>query len=96
MNKVLEEMLDKYNPQNIKDKTNAIKEILQEIVLSGLSRGGFFNEAAFYGGSALRIFYKLNRFSEDLDFALINPNKDFSLDKYIPYISKELSSYGQN
>lgn len=96
MNKVLEEMLDKYNPQNIKDKTNAIKEILQEIVLSGLSRGGFFNEAAFYGGSALRIFYKLNRFSEDLDFALINPNKDFSLDNYIPYITKELNSYGLN
>ena len=96
MNKVLEEMLEKYNPQNIKDKTNAIKEILQEIVLSGLSRGGFFNEAAFYGGSALRIFYKLNRFSEDLDFALINPNKDFSLDRYIPYITKELNSYGLN
>ena len=96
MNRILEEMLEKYHPLNIKDETNAIKEILQEIVLSGLSRGGFFNEAAFYGGSALRIFYKLNRFSEDLDFALINPNKDFSLDKYIPYISKELSSYGLN
>ncbi len=96
MNKVLEEMLEKYHPLNIKDKTNAIKEILQEIVLSGLSRGGFFNEAAFYGGSALRIFYKLNRFSEDLDFALVSPNKDFSLDKYIPYVSKELNSYGLN
>ncbi len=71
MNSVLKNMLEKYDIKNTTDETNAMKEIIQEIVICGLSRGGFFNEAAFYGGTALRIFYGLNRFSEDLDFALL-------------------------
>ena len=78
------------------DKINALKEIIQEIVLSWLSRGGFFNEVAFYGGTALRIFYKLDRFSEDLDFALISLNKEFELSKYFTFIEKELKAYGLN
>lgn len=96
MNSVLKNMLDKYEIKNSIDETNAIKEIIQEIVICGLSRGGFFNEAAFYGGTALRIFYGLNRFSEDLDFALLKPNKDFDLSKYFPYIEKEVQAYGLN
>ena len=79
MNNVIEQMLDKYKIKNTNDEINALKEIIQEIVLSGLSRSNFFDEIAFYGGTALRIFYKLDRFSEDLDFALVNPNKDFDL-----------------
>ena len=78
------------------NEINALKEIIQEIVLLGLSRSGFFDKAAFYGGTALRIFYKLDRFSEDLDFALISPNKDFDLSKYFSYIEKELKAYGLN
>lgn len=96
MNNVIEQMLSKYDIKNTSDEINALKEIIQEIVLSGLSRGGFFNEAAFYGGTALRIFYKLDRFSEDLDFALIKPNKNFDLSKYFIYIEKELKAYGIN
>lgn len=96
MNNVIEQMLSKYDIKNAQDETNAIKEIIQEIVLCGLSRGGFFDEAAFYGGTALRIFYGLNRFSEDLDFALLNSNKDFDLSKYFPYIEKEVNAYGLN
>lgn len=96
MNNVIEQMLSKYDIKNTSDEINALKEIIQEIVLSGLSRGGFFNEAAFYGGTALRIFYKLDRFSEDLDFALIKPNKSFDLSKYFIYIEKELKAYGIN
>ena len=96
MNNVIEQMLSKYEIKNINDEINALKEIIQEIVLSGLSRGGFFNEAAFYGGTALRIFYNLDRFSEDLDFALITPNKKFDLSKYFIYIEKELKAYGLN
>ena len=96
MNNVIEQMLSKYEIKNINDEINALKEIIQEIVLSGLSRGGFFNETAFYGGTALRIFYKLDRFSEDLDFALIAPDKDFDLSKYFNYIEKELKAYGLN
>lgn len=96
MNSVLQSMLDKYEIKNSIDETNAMKEIIQEIVLCGLSRGGFFNEAAFYGGTALRIFYGLNRFSEDLDFALLKPNKDFDLSIYFPFIEKEVQAYGLN
>lgn len=96
MNNVLKNMLDKYDIKNTTDETNAMKEIIQEIVICGLSRGGFFNEAAFYGGTALRIFYGLNRFSEDLDFALLEPNKNFDLSKYFSYIEKEVQAYGLN
>ncbi|MBQ8293203.1 MAG: nucleotidyl transferase AbiEii/AbiGii toxin family protein [Bacilli bacterium] len=94
MNKILEQMLAKYQTDNIEDKKNAIKEIVQEIILCGLSRGGFFKEAAFYGGTALRIFYGLDRFSEDLDFTLIYQNKNFDLTKYFNYIENETSSLG--
>ncbi len=96
MNSVLKNMLSKYDIKNTTDEINAMKEIIQEIVICGLSRGGFFNEAAFYGGTALRIFYGLNRFSEDLDFALLEPNKNFDLSKYFPFIEKEVLAYGLN
>ena len=93
MNSILETMLSKYNPKNNIDRENAIKEIVQEVVLAGLSRGGFFNKAAFYGGTCLRIFHGLNRFSEDLDFTLIN-KESFNIEDYIPYVKKELLSCG--
>ena len=91
MNKIIETMLSKNDDSN---KENAIKEIVQEIVLSGLSRGGFFDRAVFYGGTCLRIFHHLDRFSEDLDFALISKDKSFKLEDYFPSIQKELLSYG--
>ena len=69
MNTAIEQMLKNYRIENIYDQKNAMKEIMQEIVLCGLSRAGFFQKAAFYGGTALRIFYGLDRFSEDLDFS---------------------------
>ncbi len=94
MNSVIETMLAKYNPQNNYERENVIKEILQEIALAGLSRGGFFEKAAFYGGTCLRIFYGLNRFSEDLDFALLTEDKNFRLDQYFPTLEKEFRSYG--
>ncbi len=96
MNNVLEQMLKKYTINNIQDEKNAIKEIIQEIVLCGLSRGNFFEKAAFYGGTALRIFYGLDRFSEDLDFSLIEPDENFDLKTYFNFIEKEANSYGLN
>lgn len=87
-------MLSKYQIKNIDDKKNAVKETVQEVVLCGLSRGGFFKEAAFYGGTALRIFYGLDRFSEDLDFSLISANPDFDLSRYFSYIENETESLG--
>ena len=96
MEQILEQMLLRYEIKTIDDKANAIKEIVQEVVLCGLSRGGFFNEAAFYGGTALRIFYGLDRFSEDLDFSLLSVNPNFDLEKYFPYIEKETKALGLN
>ena len=96
MNNIITQMLAKYEIKNVDDEINALKEIIQEIVLSGLSRGNFFDVAAFYGGTALKIFHHLDRFSEDLDFALIEANSDFQLSSYFPYIEKELKAYGLN
>ncbi len=94
MNNAIEVMLEKYNPQNSRERENAVKEIIQEIALCGLSRGGFFEKAAFYGGTCLRIFYGLSRFSEDLDFALVKKDPDFKLDGYFKILEKEFASYG--
>lgn len=96
MNTVIEEMLKSYQVDNIYDRKNAMKEIMQEIVLCGLSRAGFFKEAAFYGGTALRIFYGLDRFSEDLDFSLEQINLDFDLCSYFPVLEKEVKAFGLN
>ena len=73
---------------------NSIRELVQEAILCGLGRGGFFNEAAFHGGTSLRIFHGLDRFSEDLDFCLLDPSKEFDLDKYRVYIEHELQALG--
>lgn len=94
MNNAIEAMLSRYNPTNNYERESAIKEILQEIALAGLSRGGFFEKAAFYGGTCLRIFHGLNRWSEDLDFALLSKDPDFKLDDYFPALEKEFKSYG--
>ncbi|MBQ7888830.1 MAG: nucleotidyl transferase AbiEii/AbiGii toxin family protein [Erysipelotrichaceae bacterium] len=96
MENVIQQMLSSYEIKNIEDKKNAMKEIMQELVLCGLSRAGFFKKAAFYGGTALRIFYGLDRFSEDLDFSLMVTDSDFKLDEYFPILSKEIKSYGLN
>ena len=96
MNHVINEMLNKYQAEGLADKKNAIKEIMQEIVLCGLSRAGFFKKTAFYGGTALRIFYGLDRFSEDLDFSLMAPDDSFELSEYFPTLKKEIASYGLN
>ena len=94
MNSIIEQMLNQHESTTLSDKKNSIKEVVQEIMLCGLSRAGFFNSAAFYGGTALRIFYGLDRFSEDLDFSLAAPDPDFRLDAYLPALEKELASYG--
>lgn len=96
MQQVLSQMLEKYEIRTMQDRKNAIKEVVQEIVLCGLSRGGFFKDVAFYGGTALRIFYGLDRFSEDLDFSLVTQNLNFDLTKYFPYIENETKSLGLN
>ncbi|MCR5073290.1 MAG: nucleotidyl transferase AbiEii/AbiGii toxin family protein [Clostridiales bacterium] len=96
MSKAIEEMLKNYRVDHIYDRKNAMKEIMQEIVLCGLSRAGFFKKAAFYGGTALRIFYGLDRFSEDLDFSLESADLNFDLTSYFPMLEKEVKAFGLN
>ena len=96
MNTVLEQMLAKYELNSDYDRVNALKEILQEITLCGLSRAGFFRKAAFYGGTALRMFYGLDRFSEDLDFSLKEKDEAFDLSRWFAAIENEAAAYGLN
>ncbi len=94
MNPAIKRMLSKYQNQSTQEYEQALREILQEITLVGLWRGKFFEHAAFYGETALRIFYNLDRFSEDLDFTLLTPNPHWSWKPYGEAIKTELSSYG--
>jgi hypothetical protein len=94
MNPALQNMLAKYPQGSTDESINALREVLQELALLGLWRGKFFEKAAFYGGTALRILYGLDRFSEDMDFSLLKPDGSFTLERYLPYVEKELSSWG--
>lgn len=91
---MLKQWLDSYNPKTIEDTRNALREIMQEIALAGLYRAGFYKYAAFYGGTALRIFYGLPRFSEDLDFSLLEKNESFRLKPYLDAVVEEFLSLG--
>lgn len=72
---MLEQMLSRYQLTSKEQQLQALREVMQEIALGGLYRGGFFNKAAFYGGTCLRIFYQLPRYSEDLDFSLLKTGR---------------------
>src|ERR1700733_6581653 len=91
---VIQQRLLSYQCQTVLDQENALKEIAQEIALMALSRAGFFKVAAFQGGTCLRILYGLERFSEDLDFVLEKPNKNFDWNTYIKNMREEFHAYG--
>jgi hypothetical protein len=94
MREAVAQMLSKYDCQRVEDTTQALREILQELALLGLWRAKFFDKAAFYGGTALRILYGLDRFSEDLDFSLLHPMPDFKLERYSDALERELAAFG--
>lgn len=91
---MIKEWLEEYHAVNQQEAKDGLREIMQEIALAGLSRAGFFEKAAFYGGTALRIFYGLDRFSEDLDFSLLAIDPEFSLIKYQDAIIAEFGALG--
>jgi predicted nucleotidyltransferase component of viral defense system len=93
---MIKDWLAGYNPSNQDEATQALREIMQEVALAGLYRKGFFEKAAFYGGTALRIFYGLDRFSEDLDFSLLKVDPDFSINSYLPAIVDEFEALGMH
>lgn len=96
MNNIIQSMIERYNCNTKEDYINAFKEIIQEIALYSLSLTDFFDNVAFYGGTALRIFYKLDRFSEDLDFSLCVKDDNFSLEKYFSSLTKTFEMFGLN
>jgi predicted nucleotidyltransferase component of viral defense system len=94
MTATIETLLEKYKLHSKEAYENAIHEIMQEIALLGLWRAHFFEHAAFYGGTSLRILYGLNRFSEDLDFSLLKPDPNFDLKPFLSAVEKELEISG--
>jgi predicted nucleotidyltransferase component of viral defense system len=91
---MIKEWLQEYKPGTKTEAESALREIMQEVALAGLQRAGFFEKAAFYGGSALRIFYGLNRYSEDLDFSLLEFDPTFSIEPYFDSIIGEFEAIG--
>ena len=91
---VVEQMLQKYPLTDGDNINDALREVMQEIALASLVRAGFFDKAAFYGGTCLRIFYDLPRFSEDLDFSLLQSQADFSFEPYFAALVAEFNALG--
>lgn len=89
-------MLHEHDLSTTDNWRNASYEVMQQVVLSGLYRGGFFKEAAFYGGTCLRIFHNLGRYSEDMDFSLLENNPNFNFEKYFPSIIEEAKLLGRD
>ena len=94
MNEAIRQMLTAYEIRTVGDSLRALREVMQEIALLGLWRSKFFENAAFYGGTALRVLYGLDRFSEDLDFSLLEKRKNFDLADYSEALKRELASFG--
>ena len=95
-NEIFDQMLSAYDLTTEQQKRNATFEVNQQLVLAGLYNGGFFNEAAFYGGTCLRIFHGLPRFSEDMDFSLLAPNNKFDFTNYFQPIIDQFALVGRN
>ena len=81
---IYDQMVAEYQQQASTSTPNVEQEVMQKIALAGLSRGGFFKHAAFYGGTCLRLFHQLPRYSEDMDFTLREKNSDVHLEDFFP------------
>jgi predicted nucleotidyltransferase component of viral defense system len=93
---MIKDWIESYKPKNIQETEQALREIMQEITLAGLYRGNFYKHAAFYGGTALRIFHGLNRFSEDLDFSLLEKDAEFELELFFNAVVEEFNALGMH
>lgn len=96
INQIITNWINKYSCKSKNDYRNALQEIIQELALEGLARAKFFEKAAFYGGTCLRILHQLDRFSEDLDFSLLAPDPNFQLEHYLKAVETHIQSYGFN
>lgn len=89
-------MVAEFQQKNAADERNAMHEVMQQIALAGLARGGFFERAAFYGGTCLRLLHGIQRFSEDMDFSLLEPDLDFRFEDYFPAVVEEFKLAGKD
>lgn len=96
MNDIYQNMLSEYDLSTDQAIRNATFEVNQQVILAGLYQGGFFDKAAFYGGTCLRIFHGLQRFSEDMDFSLLETNDDFNFIQYFQPIIDEFAAIGRH
>ncbi len=94
MKPTIMKLLEPYQCKSPQDYTMALQEVLQECMLLGFARGGLFQKVAFYGGAALRIFHDLDRFSEDMDFTLVEPDHQFDIENYLRPLKREINSLG--
>ena len=95
MNEIYEQMMSSYDCRTEQEKRNAVFEVNQQIILAGLYNGGFFDKAAFYGGTCLRIFHGLQRFSEDMDFSLLEQDSQFDFSQYFQPIIDQFAMVGR-
>lgn len=95
MNDIYQNMLSAYDLSTDQAVRNATFEVNQQVILAGLYQGGFFDKAAFYGGTCLRIFHGLQRFSEDMDFSLLQPKENFDFTQYFQPIIDEFTAIGR-
>lgn len=93
---LFDSMVDEYRRESEYDNINAVHEVMQQIALAGLERGGFFSHAAFYGGTCLRLLHGMKRFSEDMDFSLLEPDENFDFEKYFPTVVEEFKLAGKD
>lgn len=96
MDKVFDQMMARYEMVHTQDRLNALHEVMHQVTLSALSRAGLFTKAAFYGGTCLRIFHQLPRFSEDMDFSLLQKDSSFKLEDYFDAIYDEFKAMGRD
>ena len=89
-------MVAEFRQKNAADERNAAHEVMQQIALAGLARGGFFEKAAFYGGTCLRLLHGMRRFSEDMDFSLLEPDRGFQFEDYFPAVVEEFKLAGKD
>jgi len=96
MTTIFDQMLSRHAVKTSDDHAHALREVMQQIALAGLHRGGFFDKAAFYGGTCLRIFHGMPRFSEDMDFSLLKEDAAFSLERYFDAVTAEFKALGRD
>ncbi len=92
--KIIEQKLKSYSVSSEIEEMQALREITQEVILASLGRTDFFSQAAFQGGTCLRVFHNLNQFSEDLDFTLLDKSPEFAWQEYLEQVTSDVASFG--